>query len=162
MSTATASTMAGIKQDMASRILQEGYGDGAWHGPDLKAALADVTEATAFWRPGAERHNIAEIALHHAYCVRGVRAKLTGEGVEPFVLEGDDWFALPDPSVLPWTKIREVVAREQEHFAACSAEINAGRRRSALPESFDLVLGITCHAVYHAGQIQLIKRLAAE
>jgi hypothetical protein len=26
----------------------------------------------------------------------------------------------------------------------------------------DLVLGITCHAVYHAGQIQLIKRLAAE
>jgi len=26
-------------------------------------------------------------------------------------------------------------------------------------EWLDLVLGITCHAVYHAGQIQLIKRL---
>jgi hypothetical protein len=26
----------------------------------------------------------------------------------------------------------------------------------------DLVLGITCHAIYHAGQIQLIKRLRAE
>jgi hypothetical protein len=26
-------------------------------------------------------------------------------------------------------------------------------------ERFALVLGITCHAVYHAGQIQLIKRL---
>jgi hypothetical protein len=25
----------------------------------------------------------------------------------------------------------------------------------------DLVLGITCHAVYHAGQIQLVKRLLA-
>ena len=28
-------------------------------------------------------------------------------------------------------------------------------------ERFDLVLGITCHAVYHAGQIQLLKRLHA-
>jgi DinB superfamily len=164
MSTATASTMAGGKHDLASRLLQEGYGDGAWHGPDLKAALEDVTEATAFWRPGPERHNIAEIALHHAYCVRGVRAKLTGIGAEPFVLEGDDWFALPDPSVLSWPKIREVVAHEQERLGVCSNELSAGRRQSPLPEAgqFDLVLGITCHAVYHAGQIQLIKRLAAQ
>jgi hypothetical protein len=164
MSSATASTMAGAKNDMASRILQEGYGNGAWHGPDLKAALEDVTEATAFWRPGPERHNIAEIALHHAYCVRGVRAKLTGAGADPFVLEGDDWFPLADPSALPWSKIRDVVADEQERLTASSAEISAGRRRSPLPEAgqFDLVLGITCHAVYHAGQIQLIKRLAAQ
>jgi DinB family protein len=163
MSTATASTMARSRHETSSRILQEGYGDGAWHGPDLKAALEDVSEATAFWRPGPDRHNIAEIALHHAYCVRGVRAKLTGADVEPFVLEGDDWFALPDPSVLAWATIRNVVAREQERLAACSIEISAGRSRSPLPESgqFDLVLGITCHAVYHAGQIQLIKRLAA-
>jgi hypothetical protein len=154
--------MTGGRHDTASRILQEGYGDGAWHGPDLKAALEDLTETVAFWRPGPERHNIAEIALHHAYCVRGVRAKLTGEGAEPFVLEGDDWFALPNPSVLPWARIRAVVAHEQERLAACSGEISAGRRQSPLPEGgqFDLVLGITCHAVYHAGQIQLIKRLA--
>ena len=26
-------------------------------------------------------------------------------------------------------------------------------------EHHDLVLGITCHAVYHAGQVQLIKKL---
>jgi hypothetical protein len=29
-------------------------------------------------------------------------------------------------------------------------------------ERFNLVLGITCHAIYHAGQIQLIKRLRGE
>lgn len=34
------------------RVLNEGYGPGAWHGPDLKAALADVTPDLAFWRPG--------------------------------------------------------------------------------------------------------------
>jgi len=30
---------------------------------------------------------------------------------------------------------------------------------SSEKERFDLALGVTCHAVYHAGQIQLIKVL---
>ena len=68
------STAIGIE----SRVLNDGYGPGAWHGADLKAALADVAPA----RADAER--------------------------------------------------------------------------------FKLVLGITCHAIYHAGQIQLIKRLRGE
>jgi hypothetical protein len=29
-------------------------------------------------------------------------------------------------------------------------------------ERFHLVLGITCHAIYHAGQIPLIKRIRRE
>jgi len=157
MSTATGETTS-RKFEVANRILREGYGDGAWHGPDLKAALADVTETTAFWRAGPERHNIAEIALHHAYCARNVRAKLTGIDPAPFVLEGDDWFPLNGPSVLPWAAIRDLVAREQDGLMTDLS----GELAAALPESeqFDLVLGITCHAVYHAGQIQLIKRLA--
>ena len=60
-----------------SRVLKEGYGPGAWHGADLKAALADVTPALAFWRPGPGRHNIAEIALHHAYYARVVRERIS-------------------------------------------------------------------------------------
>ncbi|HJZ75404.1 MAG TPA: DinB family protein [Vicinamibacterales bacterium] len=145
----------------AARIISEGYGTGAWHGPDLKAALGDVTTETAFWRPGPDRHNIAEIATHHAYCVRNVRAKLTGVEAEPFVLEGDDWFALPDASTLSWSAILGLVEREQEQLAALAAGIDAGRTRSVLPDSerFDLLLGITCHAVYHAGQVQLIKKV---
>jgi DinB family protein len=150
-----------IADGLHERILNEGYGPGAWHGADLKAAIADVSSETAFWRPGAARHSIAEIALHHAYCVHSVRAKLSGLDAEPFVLEGDDWFALPDPSKLPWSAIVDVVEREQKHLSKLVAEIAAGRATSPLPESerLDLVLGITCHAVYHAGQVQLIKRL---
>jgi hypothetical protein len=37
------STAVGIE----SRVLNEGYGPGAWHGADLKAALADVAAAPA-------------------------------------------------------------------------------------------------------------------
>jgi|KBSSwiStaDraftv2_1062776.scaffolds.fasta_scaffold50894_5 hypothetical protein len=142
---------------LALRILREGYGEGAWHGPDLKAALADVTPALAFWRPGPGRHNIAEIALHHAYTVHGVRTKL-GSDVEPFVLAGEDWFELADASTLAWTRIVEVVALEQERLEDLARGFqSAGTAGDS--ERFDAMLGITCHAVYHAGQIQLIKRL---
>jgi hypothetical protein len=123
------------------RILREGYGEGAWHGPDLKAALADVTLEGAFRRPAPERHNIAEIALHHAYCVRGVRAKLTGIDAEAFVLAGDDWFALSDSSTLTWPTILEVVEHEQRRLADCVAEIEAGRAGSPLADSERLDLG---------------------
>ena len=73
-----------------SRVLNEGYGASAWHGADLKAAIADVTPALAFWRPAEGRHNIAEVALHHAYCVRAVRAQISGRPAEPFILRGED------------------------------------------------------------------------
>jgi hypothetical protein len=144
------------KGEVEARILREGFGKGAWHGPDLKAALEGVTAEVAFWRPAAGRHNIAEIALHHAYCARGVRAKLTGREVEAFVLGGEDWFELPDAKRLSWTKIREVVEREQERLVTASGSESS----LSEPERFDLVLGVTCHAIYHAGQIQLIKQLA--
>jgi hypothetical protein len=156
MSTTTDMTRAAT---LGARILREGYGDGAWHGPDLKAALTDVTSDTAFRRPGPGRHNIAEIAMHHAYTVRGVRAKLTGVAPEPFVLEGDDWFVLDDESAMPWRKILDVVAREQTRLAQTVADLPSPLSEDA---NFDLVLGITCHAVYHAGQIQLVKKLTAQ
>lgn len=151
----TTSTVAGIE----ARVLNEGYGSGAWHGPDLKAALAGVTPAQAFWRPSPRRHNIAEIALHHAYCVRGVRSQLSGRPPEPFPLPGEDWFEVSDQKTLSWSDIQDAVDREQQQLAD---EIDAGKVISPAAERFGLVVGITCHAVYHAGQIQLIKRLREE
>jgi hypothetical protein len=158
MSTAASSTPS---DTVDLRILKEGYGPGAWHGPDLKAALADVTAEGALWRPAPGRHNIGEIALHHAFCARSVRARLSGIDAEPFVLEGDDWFALSDASRLSWSAILDVVEREQKQLSATVAEIAGGRIQSPLSdtERFDVILGITCHAIYHAGQVQLIKRL---
>ena len=154
------STAVGIE----SRVVNEGYGPGAWHGADLKAALADVEPARAYRRPVAGRHNIAEIALHHAYCVRAVRSQVSGRDAEPFVLPGEDWFDVGDEATLSWPKILATVDTEQQRLGALVADIEAGRVTSPLAdaERFNLVLGITCHAIYHAGQIQLIKRLLGE
>lgn len=83
--------------------------------------------------------------------MRSVRGQLSGTTPEPFVLEGEDWF---DASGLSWPEIQRVVEEQQSRLAAAAdTEPN--------PERFNLVLGITCHAIYHAGQVQLIKRLNA-
>ena len=164
MSTATSTktaTASGPDMRVLARVVKEGYGPGAWHGPDLKAALTDVSPKVAFWRPGPGRHNIAEIVLHHAYFVRSVIGQLSGEDPKPFVMEGEDWFELPDSSRLAWPRVLEVVESNQKARAATVDKLVSGRSRlPARVEAFDLVLGITCHAIYHAGQVQLIKRMA--
>ena len=138
MSTATSvkTTVSALPdRTVTARIIEEGYGPGAWHGADMRASLADVAAKTAFSRPGPGRHNIAEIALHHAWC-----------------------------KTLAWPKVTAALETEQDRLATIVADIGAGRLRSPLPDSeqFELILGVTCHAVYHAGQIQLIKVLNAQ
>ena len=55
----------------------------------------------------------------------------------------------------------QVDVTNRESVATLVGDIDSGRVTSPLSESerLALVLGITCHAVYHAGQIQLLKRL---
>ncbi|MGE5801743.1 MAG: DinB family protein [Gemmatimonadota bacterium] len=146
-----------------SRILSEAWGPGAWHGADLKAAIADVTPVLAFWRPAKGRHNIAEIALHHAFFVRSVRSQISGQPAEPFVLPGEEWFVVNDEKTLPWVRIQSALESEQQRLAELMASVETVTTSSPLAatERFNLVLGIACHAIYHAGQVQLIKRLRA-
>lgn len=144
-----------------ARLLDEGYGPGAWHGADLRAALADVAPGTAFWRPAPDRHSVAEVALHHAWTVRSVIARLSGRPLGPFPLEGEDWFLLTEDGSLSWADVLTIVDEHQRQLVGVVAEIGTGSITSPFSagERFDLVLGATCHAIYHAGQVQLLKVL---
>lgn len=163
MTTITKTPISQVPAPVLSRILEEGYGAGAWHGPDLETALVDVNAELAFQRPGPGRHNIAEIALHHAWVLRSVVGQLTGKALGDFLMEGEDWFELNGKKAPTWAQVREALAANQQAMSTAIRDLGEGRIDSARSESerFDLVLGVTCHAVYHAGQIQLIKRLLA-
>ena len=154
-------TPSGLPAATFNRVLDEGYGPGAWYGSDLRAAIADVPPSAAFARPAPGRHNIAEVALHHAYWVGQIEAKLTGAPANAFPLVGEDWFELNDDSRLSWTAVTTLVDAAQQRLGRAVGEIASGARTSPLSESerFDLVIGITGHAAYHAGQIQLLKKL---
>ena len=144
-----------------SRVLEEGYGPGAWHGADMRAAIADVDAKLAFTKPPKANHTIAEIVVHHAWVVRNANAQISGGEPPKFPVPGEDWLEIKDEKPLSWRDIQRTLETQQRALAATIADIGAGRIKSPVAESerFDLVLGVTCHAIYHAGQIQLIKVL---
>lgn len=153
-------TPAGFPASTLNRILDEGYGPGAWYGADLRTAIETVSPAVAFTRPAAARHNIAEIALHHAYWAGQAVLRLTAEA-PAFPLAGEDWFELNDESALSWSAVRATVDAAHARLSAAVEALDSGRATSPLGEAerFDLVIGLTGHAAYHAGQIQLVKKM---
>lgn len=93
-----------------------------------------------------------------------MRGRLIGGAIEPFPLAGDDWFALDDAPAMAWPAVLALVAGLQRRLVETAEAIEAGHQPSPLApaEREDLLLGITCHAVYHAGQIQLVQRLVSD
>lgn len=154
-------TPTGLPAATFNRILEEGYGAGAWYGSDLRAAVNDVTARDAYKRPSKGRHNIAEVALHHAYWATQIASKLTGDAPAKLPLTGEDWFELNDDTALSWKKVVSALEQAQLRLSQAVSETASGARVSPLGEAerFDLVVGIAGHAAYHAGQIQLIKKL---
>jgi len=141
-------------------ILDQGYERKAWHGPNLRGSLRGISAHEAAWRPGPSRHNIWEIAVHAAYWKYVVRRRAMGEGRRgSFPLQGSNWFVRPDPN--DRTKIEERWRRDrsllQEEHRKLVEAVSDPMRADSLP--VHMVFGIAFHDVYHAGQIQLLKRL---
>ena len=148
------------------RMLDEGFNKSAWHGPNIRGAIRRVDAEQAGWRAGPERKTIADHTVHAAYWKYVARRRLTGEKRGSFPLKGSNWFELEQPlSTTTWKSyvkladethqgLREVVCqlsdRDLSHVTK-GAKIDIQR----------LLYGIALHDVYHAGQIQLLKRLYA-
>ena len=77
-------------------LLDEAYSKKTWHGPNLRQSLKGVSAKQAARRPGRDRHNIWEIALHAAYWKYAVRRKLEGGKRGAFVLKGSNFFTRPE------------------------------------------------------------------
>src|SRR5436190_15452189 len=124
--TATATktaTPTGFPSGTFNRILDEGYGPGAWYGADLRASLADVGAAAAFTRPASGRHNIAEVTLHNAYWTDQIASKLTGTPAAAFPLEGEDWFEAASAATLSWKKIAATLDAAQQRLSQAVSEV---------------------------------------
>ncbi len=155
------------EMSMLVRILDEGYDKKAWHGPNLKGSIRGLTADQAAWRPGPRRHSIAEQVLHAAYWKYAVRRRLRGDLRGSFPLKGSNWFAVvATPSAAAWKSM--VTLLESEHGALRQAivEFPSERLHDLAPGGkvtrLAIISGIAAHDVYHAGQIQLLKRLQAE
>ena len=146
------------------RLLDEGYDHPTWHGPNLRTAVSRVKVKEALWRPGPKRHNIWEVTVHAAYWKYAVRRKLLGEPRGTFVIKGSNWFASPaKASEKDWRGALALLADEHRKLRAATARVLPARQRQRMPGSkwttAQWISGVAFHDVYHAGQIQLLKKL---
>jgi hypothetical protein len=146
-------------------LLDSGYDVRSWHGPNLRGALRGVNADLAAWRPAPGRHNIWEHVVHAAYWKYAVRRRLRGEKRSSFPLKGSDWFVRPDESGRTLADdlalLGEMHTALREAVAALSPAALLGTPVGSRVRCHALVAGVAAHDVYHAGQIQLVKKLAA-
>lgn len=158
--------MATAEHETLLAALDRAFDRRSWHGTNLRGSLRGLKLAELVYRPRPGRHNIWELALHCAYWKYAVRRKLTGGKRGSFPLEGSNFFQRPlgEPKLAAWKEdLRILEASHHALRAAVSAlrPRDLGRRPGRGRETVrDLVLGVAAHDLYHAGQIQLLKRLA--
>ena len=146
------------------RMLDEAYGKKAWHGPNLRGSLRGLTLREAAWRPGLWRHNIWELVIHAAYWKYAALRRLLGTKRGSFPIKGSDWFPRPVVATEKAWRADLRLLNAQHHalrraVETLSKRVLHRRRPGRASTPFELVLGIAFHDVYHAAQIQLLKKL---
>jgi hypothetical protein len=146
--------------------IDQAFDHQSWHGTNLRGSIRGLNAAEAAWRPAADRHNIWEIVVHAAYWKYIVRRRFMAEGRGSFPLEGSNWFVRPSAG--------KVTEEEWKHDVKLLVQVHrsmreavSGVRDSDLEKkpkgskinNMKLLTGIAAHDLYHAGQIQLLKRL---
>jgi hypothetical protein len=147
-------------------VFDQAYTAPSWHGTPLKGTLRGVTARAALWRPGPGRHNIWDLVLHTAYWKCMVRRRLLRDPGISFPRAGANWPALPERTdEAAWRRDRALLDAQHRLLRAAIAALppaRLGRRgwggRSRWPVRAE-IYGIASHDLYHAGQIQILKRL---
>ena len=145
-------------------ILDQAYDRRSWHGTNLRGSIRPVSAGQAAWRPGAERHNIWEIVVHAAYWKYAVWRRLTRQRRGSFALGGSNWFRRPgNASERAWRADVALLDEMHRFLRESAASLSARDLVQTLEDSTfttsALLSGIAAHDLYHAGQIQLLKKL---
>jgi uncharacterized damage-inducible protein DinB len=157
--------MAIAEIDVLLVVIDQAYDRRSWHGTNLRGSIRGLSAEEAAWRPHPERHNIHELVLHAAYWKYVVLRRLTGLRKGSFPLKGSDWFIRPaEPGDAKW-KADVALLDEMHHSlreAIAAFDPRHLEKKHGKTTSLGLITGVAAHDLYHAGQIQLLKRLQRE
>jgi uncharacterized damage-inducible protein DinB len=111
------------------------------------------------------------LAVHAAYWKYAVRRQLQGDTRGTFGEEGSNFFPRPRADMNPaaneklWRQDLAKLKREHQSLLQAVQEIRDSQLDRRVPKSKytrrQMIAGVAFHDTYHAGQIQLLKRLIA-
>ncbi len=145
-------------------IYDQAFDQTAWHGTNLRGSLKGLKLPELLYRAQGKRHNIWEITLHCAYWKYVVLRRLVGGKKGEFPRKPSDFPKLPDnPTLKDWkedlklledyhVRLREAI----EHFPESKLYKTPKNSKVSYTKT---IYGISSHDLYHAGQIQLVKRM---
>ena len=145
-------------------LIDQAFDKRAWHGTNLKGSIRGLKPKQALWRPDSARHSILEIVLHAAYWKYIVWRKITRQSHTSFGLKGSNWFnlyAIQDES--QWKEAVALLVKYHSLLRQSIIDLPASVLSQKADKSkwryLEFIVGIASHDLYHAGQIQLLKRL---
>jgi hypothetical protein len=147
-------------------VLDQAYDRKSWHGTNLRGSIRGLSVSEAAWRPGVGRHNIWEIVVHAAYWKYVVWRRLTGQRRGSFPLKGSNWFERTEngneqewrTDIALLDRMHRSLRQAVEHLAP--GALSRAPKGSTISNA-SIISGAAAHDLYHAGQIQLLKKLAA-
>ena len=150
---------------LLAAILDQAYDHPSLHGTNLRGSIRRVSLKQAAWRPAPHRHNIWELVVHAAYWKYAVWRRLTGQSRGSFSLKGSNWFPRPEEMTeRAWRSDKALLdqmhASLREAVARLSPRALHSKPHGSRVSTLSLVAGVAAHDLYHAGQIQLLKRIS--
>ena len=151
--------------EVVLRQIDQAFDHKSWHGTNLRGSIRGLGAAEAAWRPQPDRHNIWELVLHAAYWKYTVLRRIDGRDRGSFPLAGSNFFMRPESESFTeaqWKADVGILVDTHRNLRACIAGLSEERLESGTSGTLrilDLVIGIAAHDLYHAGQIQTLKRL---
>jgi uncharacterized damage-inducible protein DinB len=148
-----------IAYQLASTINGE-----AWYGDSLREILNGVTAEQAKAHPIANAHSIWELVLHvEAWCKFAIGA-VQGTPIPPWpaMPKELDWPAVTATSEQAWKDELQAFFGSSAKFVEAIKGFSDDRLEATVPgrtyNFYRLFQSMTQHAVYHSGQIALLKK----
>jgi len=146
-------------------LLDTSYNRASWHGVNLRGSLRRVSLEIAAWRPAPGAHNVWELMVHAAYWKYAASRRFIDQPQGSFRYKGSNWFRRPEALTAQAWKHDVALLDEMHALLRSGVEKLSTKQLHATPpgkkvSNFTLLSGMAAHDLYHAGQIQLLKRLA--
>lgn len=151
-------------QRSARQLVSNIEGD-AWYGDSLRKILEDITAEQARAHPVPNAHSVWEIVLHLNAWVELYSGAVQGIPIPPWpgMPAEVDWPPVKAHDNEAWGESVRSLLENHREFAERIAQFDDDRLTATVPgRSYDFRLlfqAASLHAVYHAGQIALLKKM---